>query len=74
MGHDSPQEVTADFVYVRLHGTESKYGGSYPNSVLKAWARRIRGWRKPAKDVYFYFNNDPDGHAIKNALALKGML
>lgn len=74
MGHDSPQEVTADFVYVRLHGTESKYGGSYPDSALKAWARRIRRWRKTPKDVYFYFNNDPEGHAIKNALALKRML
>src|SRR5437773_5501552 len=28
MGWASPQEITADFVYVRLHGTESTYGGS----------------------------------------------
>lgn len=74
MGHDSPQEVTADFIYVRLHGTESKYGGSYPNNALKEWARRIRHWRKQSKDIYFYFNNDPEGHAIKNALALREMV
>ena len=74
MGYDSPPEVTADFVYVRLHGTESKYGGSYPDSALTAWARRIKRWRKQSKDVYFYFNNDPEGHAIKNALTLKRML
>ena len=74
MGYDSPQEVTADFVYVRLHGTESKYGGSYPDSALQAWARRIRRWRKQSKDVFFYFNNDPEIHAIKNALALKRMV
>ncbi len=74
MGYDSPQEVTADFVYVRLHGTESKYGGSYPDSALKTWSRRIGRWRRESKDVYFYFNNDPEGHAIKNALALKRMV
>ncbi len=28
-GHLSPLEVTADFVYVRLHGPEGKYDGSY---------------------------------------------
>jgi uncharacterized protein YecE (DUF72 family) len=64
----------ADFVYVRLHGTESKYGGSYPPAALKEWSRRINGWRRDGKAVYFYFNNDPEGHAVKNALALKKML
>ena len=73
-GYDSPMEITADFVYVRLHGTETKYGGSYPLTVLKKWARRIRGWRKDSKAVYFYFNNDPEGHAVKNAMTLKKLL
>ena len=74
MGYDSPQEMTADFIYVRLHGTESKYGGSYPDTLLKEWARRIRRWRKQSKEIYFYFNNDPEGHAIRNALTLKQMV
>jgi len=73
-GFDSPLEVTADFVYVRLHGTETKYGGSYSTPILKEWARRIGGWRSDSKDVYFYFNNDPEGHAIKNALKLRELV
>ena len=73
-GYDSPSEITADFVYVRLHGTESKYGGSYPKSALKTWANRIKEWRQDGKNVYFYFNNDPEGHAIKNALTLKELI
>ncbi len=73
-GYDSPMEVTTDLVYVRLHGTESKYGGSYPPIILKEWARRIRCWRKESKAVYFYFNNDPEGHAVKNATSLKKLL
>jgi uncharacterized protein YecE (DUF72 family) len=72
-GYDSPMEMTADFVYIRLHGTESKYGGSYPAAALKTWAKRIAQWRKESKDVFFYFNNDPEGHAVKNALTLKRM-
>ncbi len=74
MGYDSPLEITADFIYVRLHGTESTYGGSYPLTALKAWAKRIRRWRRENKDVYFYFNNDPEGHAIKNAMTLRELL
>lgn len=70
-GYDSPIEVTADFIYVRLHGTESKYGGSYPEAALKEWARRIHRWRKDKKDVYFYFNNDSEGHAVNNAKTLQ---
>lgn len=73
-GWDSPMEVTADFVYVRLHGTESQYGGSYPDTALKDWARRIRRWRQESKDVYVYFNNDPESHAVKNAISLKRLV
>ncbi len=73
-GYDSPMEITADFVYIRLHGTESKYGGSYPSTVLKEWAQRINRWRKDSKTVYFYFNNDPEGHAVKNAKTLQELV
>src|SRR5215831_7390429 len=73
-GYDSPAEITADFVYVRFHGTASRYGGSYSNSQLKAWARRIEAWREKSKDVFVYFNNDPEGHAVYNAKTLHVML
>ena len=73
-GYDSPDEIIADFVYVRLHGTETKYGGSYPTTVLKGWARRIKKWNSDSKTVYFYFNNDPEGHAVKNALELRELI
>ena len=65
-------EITADFTYVRFHGpTSAKYSGSYSDAALRAWAKRIKGWRRPA---YVYFNNDPGGEAVKNALTLKGLL
>lgn len=66
--------VTADFVYVRRHGTSPRrYHGSYTEAMLREDAARIRGWRRGG-DVYVYFNNDFHGHAWRNALALKAML
>jgi uncharacterized protein YecE (DUF72 family) len=73
-GYDSPHEITADFVYVRFHGTESTYGGSYSDETLWQRAARIREWRKQSKDVYVYFNNDPEATAVRNATTLQAML
>ena len=70
-----PHEITADFTYIRFHGpTSAKYFGSYSDAELQTWARRIRKWRADLKSIYIYFNNDPEGAAIRNALTLKRLL
>jgi uncharacterized protein YecE (DUF72 family) len=66
--------VTADFVFVRRHGPESVYASSYPDSALRADARRIRAWLREGRDVHVYFNNDVSGHAVRNAATLKRLL
>ena len=38
-------DVTADFVYIRLHGDEELYASGYGDEALDTWARRIRTWR-----------------------------
>jgi uncharacterized protein YecE (DUF72 family) len=38
------QDVTADFVYVRLHGPKKLYASRYGNAALAGWAARIRLW------------------------------
>ena len=38
-------DVTADFVYVRLHGHEHLYSGGYPDDLLEWWAERVRAWK-----------------------------
>jgi uncharacterized protein YecE (DUF72 family) len=38
------EDVTADFVYVRLHGDEVLYASGYSDSALDDWARPIRAW------------------------------
>lgn len=41
-------DVTADFVYVRLMGTQDKEKLGYPKSALDRWAARARDWEKGA--------------------------
>jgi uncharacterized protein YecE (DUF72 family) len=57
-------ETTADFSYYRLHGPDRLYRGSYRPDLIEAWAQRIR---EPA---YVYFDNDADGAAPWDAMAL----
>ena len=70
-GHLSPEEVTADFVYIRLHGPGAKYQGSYPDETLETWAAKVLLWMEEGKDVYLYFDNDDSGFAPHNALTIK---
>ena len=35
------EDLTADFVYMRLHGTETLYSGAYTDEALNAWTHRI---------------------------------
>lgn len=37
-------DITADFIYVRLHGGEKLYAGRYPAATLEEWAARINRW------------------------------
>lgn len=39
------EDVTADFIYIRLHGAEEIYASGYDDSALEQWAQRIRSWR-----------------------------
>ncbi len=73
-GHLSPIKVTADFVYIRLHGPKGKYQGSYSEETLNEWATRCRQWLSDNKDVYVYFDNDEKGYAAFNAYRLKQLL
>lgn len=40
------EDVTADFVYLRLHGDEELYASGYGDAALDDWARRIDAWRR----------------------------
>lgn len=68
-----PQEITADFVYVRLHGDKELYVSQYSDESLDRWATKIRWWSR-TKDVYVYFDNTMNGAAPHDARALAARL
>jgi len=71
----SPRVTTADFVYVRLHGQRKRYRGDYGEAALADWAGWLGERMDEGRDVHVYFDNtDEKDVAIRNALALDGML
>ena len=68
----SPAVVTADFAYVRFHGTEGVYYGSYGDSLLEEWSETFAGWfeEEGVDEIYAYFNNDIGGTAPSDARRL----
>ena len=40
------EDVTSDFVYIRLHGAEEIYASGYDATSLDRWARKIRAWMR----------------------------
>ena len=75
------RELTADTVYVRLHGHTRLYESNYSAQALGSWARRIRGWTSGTaapdgqpRNVYVYFDNDAHGYAPHNAQSLQSIV
>jgi uncharacterized protein YecE (DUF72 family) len=80
------EDVTAGFVYVRLHGDTELYVSGYSAEALDRWAAKVRAWRAgeapvgehtvapPApplpRDVFVYFDNDVKVHAPYDAIGL----
>jgi uncharacterized protein YecE (DUF72 family) len=79
-------DVTADFVYCRLHGSRELYRSGYTAADLDLWTERVRDWasgRPPdgdfagtaiktrgKHDVFVFFDNTDKRHAPKNAQEL----
>ena len=79
-------DLTSDFVYCRLHGSEELYASGYDDKSLDEWAARVVTWakggepadaeriggkgRKHRRDVFVYFDNDTKVRAPFDAKAL----
>jgi uncharacterized protein YecE (DUF72 family) len=69
-----PLVATADFAYIRFHGSTSLYSSNYSDRELTLWAKKIKDLAAGLKAVYIYFNNDVEAFAVKNALSLSRYL
>ena len=63
--------IDTPFVYVRFHGPGGRYFGRYERRRMQEWAARLAdAWRR-GRDIFAYFNNDPEGSAVINAKELR---
>lgn len=63
-------ELTADFVYARLHGPAELYASGYTPEGLDMWAARLFDWLDSGRDVYMYFDNDLKAFAPRDAMGM----
>ena len=80
------EDLTADFVYCRLHGDTQLYTSGYSDRALDWWAARLKLWHKgkrptdaalvaaktksEPRDLFVYFDNDAKVHAPFDAQML----
>jgi len=69
-----PLAATADFVYIRFHGSTELYSSCYSDEELAEWAKRLADLAANLKAVYIYFNNDAEAFAVRNAMTLRDYL
>ncbi len=66
-----PRRAVGPIVYVRFHGADVKYQGRYPEPTLRSWWSWMKKQVMVGRDVFVYFNNDAEAHAVRDALRLK---
>jgi len=65
-----PLVATADYAYVRFHGSQAVYSSCYTDEELAGWAARIKELGRGLGAIYVYFNNDAQAFAVQNAITL----
>lgn len=43
------EDLTSDFVYMRLHGDVALYSSGYSEAALRGWQKRIQAWKRGAQ-------------------------
>ena len=61
--------ATAKVAYLRLHGKKSWYRYNYSEQELRDWEKQLKDL-KNITELYVYFNNDFEAHAVENAKTL----
>jgi uncharacterized protein YecE (DUF72 family) len=67
--------TTGDHVYVRFHGLSAEpYRYDYSRAELEPWAARLAEVAGAGTPAWVFFNNDHEGHAVRNAEVLVHLL
>ena len=73
-GCTSPRVAVGPIAYIRFHGGLGKYWGRYPDERLLDWTDWMSEQARSGRQVWAYFNNDPEAHAIHDAQTLRAMV
>lgn len=73
-GSATPRWVSGKIAYLRFHGGEGKNWGRYSDEGLLGWSDWIVEQANSGRDVWAFFNNDIDAHAIHDTLTLRSMV
>ncbi|WP_433677806.1 DUF72 domain-containing protein [Nocardia sp. CA-119907] len=65
----TPLWRTTDWGYLRLHSGRATPPPRYGRTALTSWTRRLADTWSDGEDVFVYFNNDPGGAAVHDAVA-----
>ena len=68
------EPLDSAFVYVRFHGPGGEYFGRYQRARMQYWADVLAAQWRAGRDVFAYFNNDPEGMAVINAQELRSLM
>ena len=68
--YQTPIVATAPFVYIRFHGSDAMYLYKYTTGELRYWRDVIHRFAAEGREVFCYFNNDPNAWAVQDALEL----
>lgn len=60
------EDVTSDFIYIRLHGAEELYASGYTDEALDRWAMRIKRWSQGSQPDDAQLIADLKPHARKS--------
>lgn len=69
----TPVWRTTDWGYLRLHEGRATPPPCYGRRALATWAERLAEHWDTTHDVYVYFNNDPQGCALRDAQVFAGL-
>ena len=73
-GQEAPVLATSRTVYVRFHGNQILYADGYGRDELALWSSRLAYFVAEGHDIYAYFNNDGEAHAIYDPRTLTELL
>jgi uncharacterized protein YecE (DUF72 family) len=68
--HPASEDLTADFVYLRLRRCAEDEPAGYQPDALDRWAERLHAWASQGRDCFLYFINGAKTRAPAAAQAL----